>query len=168
MINPPSAQKPFDEFWSGDPSFVQAPADPPEDASPDDVARHKALVDEYRHKLDLARETGDWSGLRVAGAGEPSRFTCLPVKGALVRWMHEQITTGKLSTLQVAALTFRACVVGMENVGAFKIEHEHHEHLGAIATRGLTDYLDSVHMGIVTEIGLRLYSRGTRGLSPKS
>jgi hypothetical protein len=164
VINPPSSQKPYDEFWSRDKSFAQRP-ELPKGADDDAKEAHEKALEEYQRLLTIALDHGDWSALRIEGTNEPTRFPVRPLTGKQMRWIASQ---NNLGMADGAALVFRACILGMVNAGDFEMpKPERHPGLGMIAPEEVTNYLDSIDMGIVTEIGLRLLERGTRGLSPK-
>ena len=164
-LSPPSVQRTYSEFWSRDPSFVQAPTEA-EDAELSSDA--KAALAEHKRKIRIARETGDWSALRVAGSGEPTMFQVEPLPGNAWRWIMARVLGGEFDLYEVAALVFRVCIRDVVNGGIEDIDREDHKALGRIATVAVTNHLDAFNPSIVTEIGLALWERGTRGLlAPK-
>jgi hypothetical protein len=149
MIRPPSNQKPYDEFWSGDPAFVQ----PPEGDDEATVARRK----EHFEKVRRARQTGDWCDLLIAGM-TPTKFIMRPIRGDAMRWLHDHVNISDpvkaLGDGVLLSLAFRAALVDIVNYGAdFKMQYEDHESLGTIAAAKIANDLDAVHISIVTELG---------------
>ena len=167
MIKGPSVQRPYDEYFSGDPAFVQPPDAPEKDASEEDRKTYATARKAYGELLERARETGDWSPLRVEGGPVPTRFHVKPLSGEAFREICARIDSQEAPVL-LAPWAFRAAIVKMDNAGEHEIKTEKDPRFGRIATVATTNYLDSIDMNIVTEIGLVLIGRGTQGLSPKS
>lgn len=168
MIQPPSIIRRYDEFYSRDPAFVQRPVIPPDTADDAERKQRIAEIEAYDKLLRTARETGDWTALRVDGAPQPSRFTMRPMPGHVYRALADLASTAGNSMVTLAPLAFRACIVEMHNVGEHQIKREIDPKLGDIATVATTNYLDEIDLGIVSELGaLLMLERGTRGLAPK-
>lgn len=165
-IQPTSIQRNHDEFWSNDPAIVQPPEDPPTDA-PDDVKEaHKKVITEWLGKIDTARETGQWDPMLVTGM-HPTKFTLRPIPGQALRAIHSKLERGELDFFrQAAPLAFRACIIKVENP-SITFKPEKNDEYGVLAPIAVTNQLDAVDMGIVTELGMLCLSRGTQGLSPK-
>jgi hypothetical protein len=165
-IQPTSIQRNHDEFWSNDPAIVQPPEDPPADADDKVKEAHKATVTEWLRQIDTARETGQWDPILVAGM-HPTKFTLRPIPGQALRAIHAKMERGELDTWrQAAPIAFRACIVKIENP-SITFKPEKSDEYGMLAPVAITDRLDAVDMGIVTELGMLCLSRGTQGLSPK-
>lgn len=156
MIRPPSNQKPYDEYWSGDPALLQ----PPEDDDP----VSNGLRIEYAEKLKRCRQTGSWSELIVAGE-TPTKFIMQPIKGEQVRWFHDQATISDPSKALrdgvALSYAFRCAILDITNTGSpdFKMEFVDHPHLGRIAASSVTNYLDAIDRSIVSELGARALLR---------
>lgn len=167
MINPPSLQRPYDEFWSFDPAIVPPPDDPPSDADDDVKGSFRAAVEEWKRRLDVARETGNWSAVTVPGM-DPTRFTLEPITGQALREIRSRLEAGQLDMTHTAApLAFRACIVKISNP-SIEFKHERDKDLGRLAPVSLTNKLDAIDPTIVTELGILCLTRGTQGPSPKS
>ena len=145
MIRPPSNQSHYDEFWSGDPAFVQP-------ANQEAVRR--------------ARETGDWRELLIDGQ-VPTKFVLQPLKGHQHRWIADQAASRAIGPAQAHQLAFRCALVDVVNFGDVKVKKTNHAALGQIATTDIPDVLDSITTEIVSEIGDLIFARA-QGLSPKS
>jgi hypothetical protein len=145
MIRPPSNQTSYDEFWSGDPAFVQ-PADP--------------------EKFKRARETGDWAGVLLEGS-QPTKFVMQPLRGSQHRWIADQVAAGAIGAAQAHQLAFRCALQEVANFGDVAVKRTMHDKLGQIATSEIPDLLDAITTAIVSEIGDRVFARA-QGLSPKS
>ncbi len=154
----PSNQRTYDEFWSGDPAFVQLAE------NADDKA-----VDEHVRQIQMARETGNWQALRIADGPEPTRFGVKPMPGNAYRALCGMLESKQIDPIGLAPLAFRACIVRIDNGGMDGVLPRINDHkLGDIAAVKVTNYLDSIDLGIVSEIGTQLFMRGTQGLAPKS
>lgn len=150
VTRPPSTFKPYDEYWSGDPAFVQAPS------GEDEATRE--LQKEHYAKVRRARETGQWGELRIADK-QPTKFIMKSLRGEAMRWINDQRQISDpakaLGDTALTSIAFRAALVKIENLGFdFKLEFEDHPGLGTIATRGIVDFLDGVDPSIVTELGM--------------
>jgi hypothetical protein len=161
MIRLPSIQKQYDTFVSIDPAILQL-----ERGDLDDAAWAKAQED-HAHKLEVARETGDWSAL-MAGTGEPTKFTLRPVPGGMFRTLLDWLLGSKIGGAQYNQLLVRAALVAVTNLGEHKVKHGHFDGLGRIASVETTDLLDSLDLRIVNELAAVVQARADHGLSPKS
>lgn len=160
MIRPPSAQKPYDDFWSGDPAFTQLPPD----ATPEQIQERKAAV-------LRARETGDWSALRIEGR-EPTKFVMKPLRGEFYRQLIDYVAIGRVGAGMSAHYAFRAGIVEIPEMPQWdgapkKIRRTAIEGLGEMAMSDVADYLDGIDLTIITELGGELIRRA-REVSPKS
>ncbi len=157
MIRPPSVQKPYDEFYSGDPAFVQ----PPKDAS-------EAALKDYAAKVKRARDTGDWSPLLIEGV-QPTRFVMQVIKGDQWRWLLDQSSRDdefKIGPAEFWHLMFRCALVEVANLGAeVNSKPVKHRHLGAIAPVDVPNLLDTFDAAIVTELASAAFER-SRTLNP--
>jgi hypothetical protein len=143
MIRLPSNIKPYLEYWSEDPAFRQRPTDG--DAT------------EYETKLSVAVETGNWSDLRLEGAGEPTAFTVRVLSS-------EQL--GKISDMRKAGtgdyefltMVFRLSLQSIAPFDGPKLEHASDDELGRMVS---LEWMERA--GLVGAPGLRLIGEiGTR------
>jgi hypothetical protein len=157
MNRPPSNQRHYDEYWSGDDAFEQSAPD----ATPEQFA-------DYSAKLTVAIDSGDWSALRVAGGPEPVKFVVKLIPTAtFTRILDLQKEVGDN---ELAMLAFQAALVSVANLGNVKVVPENHDRLGRIAS---LSFFDDAGKGpawgtrAVIEIGTRCLIRAST-LSPKS
>lgn len=161
MIRPPSNQKTYDEFWSGDPAFVQPPAEPAEDADDATIKKYREAVDDHVRKLKHARATGDWSAL-LAGADQPTRFVMRPLPGHLFRMITDLVTSERIGPAETNGLILRAALVGVVNLGDVEVDHKTdstYPKLGKIATVDVPNLLDRIDIGIVAELATSIRER---------
>lgn len=145
-IRPPSNQKPYDEYWSGDSAFQQ----------PD--TRDLETVKIHHERIKQARKTGDWTSLTVAGR-QPTKFVMQPLRGDQLRWIHDRRDVSDQEKLMGDAITmslaFRCAVIDVGNLGfEFKIAFVDHPHLGRIADTNIVNLLDASDPSIVSELGM--------------
>jgi len=160
MIKPPSSQKQYDEFFSEDAAFRQL-----------NEGASKEEIEEYNHARTVAWETGDWTAMRVQGAGEPTKFIVRPIPGEAFAKLADMATAGRIGDLELYTLAFRIALVAVLNLeGAAKVSFVEDERFGRIASlsfladAGITGALA---VRVLREIGSRVLQRaGT--FSPKS
>lgn len=156
MIRPPSNQKPYDEYWSGDPAFVQPDANDP------------ASVEEHACRVKRARETGDWTPLLIEGQ-EPTKFVMQPIKGDQWRWLVDESTREdehRMGPAKFWSLMFRCACVSVKNLGIqLPDKPVRHPDLGMIAPVDIPNTLDSIDASIVTELAGAAFERA-RALNP--
>lgn len=161
MIRPPSNQKPYDEYWSGDPAFVQPPQKPTDES---DEARRKYVADlaEHAAKLKRARQTGDWSPLLIEGQ-QPTKFVMQPIRGAQWRWLVDESTREdehRMGPAQFWSLMFRCACVSVKNLGVdLPDKPVRHKDLGLIAPADIPNALDTIDAAIVTELADAAFAR---------
>ena len=155
MLRLPSNQKEYDEYWSGDPAFIQ-PAD-----SDDARIEHAA-------KIKRARETGDWSSLLIDGQ-QPTKFVMQPIDGDQWRWLVDESTRDdehKMGPAVFWQLMFRCACVSVKNLGVqVNDKPVRHPKLGAIAPIDIPNLLDKIDASIVTELAGAAFERA-RNLNP--
>ncbi len=137
LIAPPSTQKPYTEFYSGDPAFHQLPKN----------ANAKARKD-HAKRVASARERGDWSALRIDGH-EPTLFQMQVIEGDQFRALAGMGLHG----LDLLSLAFRCAVVDIENAGDLVVTRATHPRLGTIASVEFVNALDRIDHAIVNELG---------------
>lgn len=152
-VRKPSYQHEFDLFWSGDDAIVQLPK-----------GASKKRQEEHARKLRIARETGDWAPILVAGA-QPTRFKCRPVAGNHFRRLLDRNLAGAIGEGECRALLLRMSLVDVVNLPGpdgepFAVSLGASEY-GQIASTEVIDYLDSINPGIVSELGVVLFLRAT-------
>ncbi len=155
IVRPPSLVRDYDDFYSGDPAIVQLA----EDASDEDKKDHE-------RKLEVARETGNWSGVVVEGA-QPTKFTMKPLAGDVYRRMMDMYGSRAIGIGELASLAFRCACVGVTNLGDVDTKRTKDDRLGQMAPVKLTNDLDAIDLGIVSELGGHVLRRA-RDVSPKS
>jgi hypothetical protein len=156
MIRPPSNQKPYDLFFSGDEAIVQLPAN----ATDEQKATHARL-------LKTARETGDWRPVLVEGKA-PTKFVMKPMPGTVYRTLMDMVMLNEVGPSMVPQLAFRICITEITGLGIdFELKHVASSKLGTLASTEVTDLLDGADLRIVTELGNEVLRRA-REVSPKS
>jgi hypothetical protein len=136
----PGNQHRYDVFWSGDPAFIQGT-----DA-------------EHTRKLEIARETGDWSALLIQGL-VPTKFVCRQIPGELKRRIMDRFSAGKIGGQELDALLVRLAVVDVVNLGDFKLGFAADDDWGRLATHALPDVLDEHAPGAVADLAVQIFNR---------
>ncbi len=113
-LRPGSLQRQYDEFYSGDPAFVQAPEDDGTDAT-------KTLIAEHIERVRIARETSNWQPLLIEG-GNPTKFTMRVLPGSVFRTIQDLIGSGQTGLAMGQALLVRAALRGIVNLEANSVE----------------------------------------------
>jgi hypothetical protein len=170
----PSLTKPWDEFVSIDPVFVQAPQPPDDDASPEVKAEHRKALAEYGAKLRSARDTGDWLPLVAPDRriDDATKFVLLQVDSNIWRELLDRATLPLDSAKRIGAATLRALLVrlAVKSIPGFPIAIERtlDEQWGYVmAGAEVVDLLDKHDARIVGELGTRIMER-LRGVGPLS
>lgn len=164
-LRPPSLSKIYDEYYTGDPAFVQLP----DDAT---AEQRKAYENQWR----VARETGDYAALIVPGK-MPTGFRMRVIPGELFRFTLDRSASGALGDARLNAQVLRTAIRGVSNLqdedgNEIDVELQDHPHPemrehGQIATTKIVSVLDALDVRIVAELGERLIMRATR-IAPKS
>ena len=151
MIRLPSAQRTYDDYYSGDPSFVQLPAN----ATDDEQAEHL-------RKWKIARQTGDIAPM-LAGESKPTRFGLRLIQSDPLRLLHDMLkrdSEGNVTIeLKWISLVFRCAIVDVANLGDTKIKTTRHPDLGVIASTEICDTLDAIDPEIIGELGIRAWQK---------
>lgn len=149
MIKPPSNQKPYDAFYTGDAAIVALPAE----ASDEQRA-------ERDRAIERALKTGDWSAVVIPGE-QPTRFVMRPIRAEAAGELHSMLATERPFT--VFALAFRIALVDVKNLpGAGHVDFVTHPTFGRIATTAFLDragLTGDVGAAIITELGFLAYKR---------
>ena len=151
---PPSNTRSYDDFYSGDSAFLQLADDASEDA-------RKA----HQEKWVRARETGNFSELRVDGA-EPTKFAMRPLKAEWYAALQDMAFSGE--RYGVPVLAFRLALQSVANFPE-EVSWVNHQKFGRIAT---LDFLDragvpaATAVAIAQELGSEALERA-RQLSPR-
>jgi hypothetical protein len=154
----PSYQREYKDHWSGDPALEQAPTD-------------AALLEEYERKLRVARETGDWQPLCLAGQ-QPTTFVMGQVDRNIWRALHDRMSLPasnprRIGPAEGVALLLRLALL---KIVGFDVEVERRPdprwHDWVMASPEVVNALDAIDEGIVEELGDQVYAR-LRGLSKK-
>lgn len=172
----PSLIKTYDEYYSGDPAFVQLSPNASEEELKQYIARRK-----------VARETGDWSGLLAPGGGKPTKFKLRPLTADLEGALNDYrvSSSGVAMDSTVTLLTVRAALIAVigfanpENGMDFIVQRDvdpRFPALGTIATPEVVNALWQVRDAadrqvgplIVSELCQTILMRSNGGLYPKS
>lgn len=149
-----SNQKNYDEYWSGDPAFVQLA----EDADEEQIKAHVA-------KIEHARRTSDWSALAVEGSS-PTKFVMRPLRRTQLDWLIDQygrLDTKKIGDNILANLIFRCTLVEVVNCDGFPaFKHENEPYLGKMIPESI---LACLPRDLVTELAGVAFKRA-RDLDP--
>lgn len=150
MLRLPSVQKTYDEYYTGDPAFVQL----------DDNASADARA-EHERKLKLARLTGNWSDLLVEPTAKPTKFGFRIIPSEMRRKLVDMIGASENARLSLEwiALCFRGAIVDVANLGDVRVAKVKHPEFGVIASTDICDLLDGIDPQIVNELGLRAWER---------
>lgn len=139
----PSVAKPYDAVWSLDPAFEQLPD------GADDATRT-----EHAHRWKVARETGDYSKLLVAGAS-PTKFVMRQLPPEHFPVLVDMMRSGS-GNAEVASLSFRLALQSISNWDGVELKHEIHAKFGLIASLGFlaeAGLTAGQSMGLTTELG---------------
>ncbi len=159
MIKAPSIQAVQSLIYSGDPALKL----------PEDDAEKARLI-------NLARETGDWSGL--IGEGQtPTTFDIKPMTGTAREWLYRWIANEKPTELEIAALALRLSLRKVTNLGDFKVKQEADREFWITTP----DIIDAIYAAvgddpdkhgegriIVLELGALAFQKAQERPSPKS
>lgn len=156
MIKPPSNQRTYDVFYSGDSAIVSLPAE----ASDEQKAAHEKA-------LERALETGDWSQVVIQGE-QPTRFVFKPLGAEVAGELYSMMSTER--HFSVFALAFRLAIVDVKNLpDAGKVDFGNHP-LGRCATTAFLDRAGlkgEIGAAIIVELGSYVLKRA-RADNPKS
>jgi hypothetical protein len=163
-IRPPSVQREYDDFWSGDPAIKQPPQPPPENASDEERDRYIKSVEDYVKAIELARETGDWRPLIIEGE-TPTKFTLRPLPAKAYTLLADMSTSGAQTRNQVAALAFQCALARLSNLGKAELKQVRHAELGLITSLSFFDDVGvpaAIALQIIQEIGGAAIARAAR------
>jgi hypothetical protein len=153
VIRPPSLQRPQDEFYSGDPAFVQLPENP----TPEQIAEHE-------HKWKVARETGNYAALFIEGE-QATKFTMAPVNRTVWRAFVDRMfqpvdSTRRIGPILAPSILFRLSIVSISAFDVAIKRRPHREWDGwDMAEQNIVDSLDALDPRIVTELGDLVHGR---------
>lgn len=147
IVIPPSLQNRFTWVWSRDPAL----------ASPS-AGSDEATRAEWEQRLEIARETGKWTDLLREGE-HPTTFTVKPLSGALLRRLTDDVVGNRIGQQVLWAVVARLCLRGVANPD-IKVDTEAGTY-GEWAKADVTDKLDEISPGIVTELGSYLFARAS-------
>lgn len=154
-LRPPSLQRTYDEYWSGDPAFEQLP----ENAT--DKQRQ-----EHQKRIDSVRETGNWPSLVVEG-GSPTKFVMQPIDRNIWREIVDRgslpaDSERRIGNHMLAALLFRLALVQIENLPGVEVKRTRDPKWGWMMAHGeVVTLLDDYDPAIVGEIGGAIFGRLT-------
>lgn len=152
MIKPPSQIHEYSIIFSGD-SALNLPV--PE------AARERAL--------SVARETGQWDPLLLAGES-PTVFHVVPIHGAALDWLTGEMQRNGLIGAEAAALALRLALRSIDGFGEHKVKmvREDGHLLASMETINALYAIDVIGRDVVQEIGGVCFERAFSGLRPKS
>jgi hypothetical protein len=157
---PPSTQRTYDEFWSGDPAFEQAPEN----------ATEKQLA-EHAKRIEACRDHAKWDSMLVEG-GSPTKFVMAPVDRNIWREICDRgqlpaSSERRIGDHMLAALLFRLALTKIENLDGVEVKRTRDAKWGwVMAQAEIVTILDEYNPGIVGELGSAVYER-LIGPSPK-
>ncbi len=158
-IRPPSLQKARDDYWSGDPAFVQ----PPKDADEKELAAH---AERWR----IARETNGWESLALVEGDKPTKFIMRQLPGHVFRAITDKFLSGVCGATSLPALMFRAALRGVEGLEIDgwngHIAWSSAYGIDGLADNVVPDALDAHDISIVAELG-REVGRRAQTIAPK-
>lgn len=161
MIKPPSNQKTWDAFYTGDTAIIQLP----DEASDEQKKDRDDLI-------ERARELGadGWADVVVEGE-RPTIFTFKPLGSELTGHLVDMLNDPRVGAFRVFALAFRLALVGVKNLtDSGKVDFVNHGEFGRIATTAFLDRAGctgEVGASIITELGSLVMTRA-RAANPKS
>lgn len=171
MIRPPSAQRPWDTFYSLDSAIIQPPAIPDGELTEEQQAEIKAAIADYRAKIKVAKETGDWRAIVVDGQ-VPTKFTMAQVDRNVWRAVVDrmQLPTNShryIGPAQASAVVFRLAVKAIAGWDAFERLPDPLWDNWTMAPAKIVEQLDEIDQRIVAEIANDVFLRlqGVRPLS---
>ena len=159
MIKPPSNQKPYEVFYTGDSAIISLP----EEASDE---QRKELA----RRIKRALQTGEWSDVIIPGE-QPTRFSMKPLSGELAGELYAMLRDARSERERylVWSLAFRLALVDVKNLpDAGEIDFVTHHQFGRIATTAFLDRAGlkgDVGAAIIQELGVHVFTRA-RGDDP--
>jgi hypothetical protein len=168
VIRPPSLIKQYDEYWSEDPAFEQAPKHPGDSASEEEIKSYKEADADYTTRLFAAWDTGNWQSLRVQGGGEPTKFLMRPLPSEAGGVLADMRKAGSGDN-ELHTLAFRIALLGISNLEGVKVAPTDDERFGRIASLSwMTDVglTGALGMRLINELGSRVIYKATT-IGPK-
>lgn len=178
MLKAPSLQTGYTLVFSGDPALnlPAIPAALPSDASAEQVAERDAVIADRQNQLRVARETGRWDKLCIAGE-RPTLFHLKPLSGSTYTWLASEADRRELRPAETMELALRLALDSIENLGAIKVSFEKSEDGQRLVKRSVIDDLYAIGIdagdaelgrAVVQELGSCVLVRAQEPLSPKS
>ena len=153
-FRPPSNIKKYSDHSPFDPAFVQLDDLIAKLGDAPDLVELEKVKTEHGERIARARETSDWSELRIAGTDEPTRFDFAVVDGEQARALLDLGQT--IGTAELLALWFRAgiaSVVGLGNDTLVAKPCQHPKLPRKIADPTIANLFDDFDIRIVAELG---------------
>ena len=164
-LRPPSVQRSYDDYVSIDPAFVQAPTVPAESATDAERALYKEESERYVAKLKAAKQTGDWTPLRIEGQ-TPTKFVLGQVdrniwRALMDRALLSEESPRRIGQVTLYALLFRLALRSVEGFGDVKVERRPDPNWESweMAQASLVTTFDELDPRIVGEIGGGIFQR---------
>jgi hypothetical protein len=169
---PPSLHFDYHTCFSGDPAFAGLLPDPA--IAPEGSKEREELIEERRRKLEIARDTGDWSSITKTDE-QPTLFRLRSIHGELA-WIESERQRRNMSHGEWCELGLRYALVKIENIGIpFEVKTEKDSNGRRIVTLATIDKLRAIGIdsgdpmlghSIVSEIGEVALSRAIEGIRP--
>jgi hypothetical protein len=166
VIRPPSAQKQWDAFWSGDPAFIQPPERPAEV-----TGEYTTALEQYLAKLNAARETGDWRPMLIDGQ-TPTKFVMGQVDRETWREVADRCglpsdNPRHIGDITLNSIMFRLSVKSVVGLGDIRVERSPDMKWDGwvMAQRAIVSELDEISPGIIGELGGEVFKR-LQGVRP--
>jgi hypothetical protein len=170
ITRPPSAQRPYETYYSGDPAFVQPPKAPADDASDEAKKEYTDALEQHGAKVKSARDTGNWQALIVEGQS-PTKFVMAQVDRGVWRELADRMILPPDSHRRVGIVTLRALAfrLAIKSIGGWdKFERlpDPSWDNWTMAPEDIVAELDAIDAGIVNEIGTDVLERLRGGVRP--
>lgn len=170
MIRLSSNQKTYDEYYSRDEAFVPWPTPPGKDADEAALKLYGEQLEEHTRKVEVARETSDWTPLLIENGEKPTKFILRPLPGDIFRIIVDMVDAGDVGGAEANLLLLRAALRGVKGLGQMEVTYTRdprYPKLGAIATVDVPNALDAADNKVIAELASVIRDRAV-GPSKKS
>lgn len=157
---PPSYQRTYDTYYSGDPSFAQLA---------DDATKEQA--GEYVAKITVAHDTGDWSALLVPG-GAPTKFVLQQIDRNVWRAITDRAVLPPENPRWIGPVILPSLLLrlALQSIPGWDVEVSRKPDPSwggwVMAQPDIVTMLDEIDTGIVGELGAQIFRR-LQGVSSK-
>ncbi len=170
-LRPPSSQKQYDDYASIDTAFRQPPSAPADDCTADQRKQYDEALADYTAKLQAAKDTGDWSALRVEGQ-TPTKFVLGQIDRNIWRAILDRATLPNSNPRWIGSATLLNILfrLALKSIVGWDIKVERRSDPDwedwEMAQPELVTMLDEIRPSIVSEIGGGVYKR-LQSISPR-